>query len=104
AQLRSQAERQIKQELAFQKIAEREGISVAPEEVEAEVEKMAERLQRDVGTVRRLLEEQGRLEAIRQELLEEKVFDRLFALNTVRKTYIDHAEASQEALVSEEET
>lgn len=86
-QLRIQAERQVKRELILQKIAEAEGLTVSDEELEAEVQKVADRLQQDVSSVKRLLAERGTIESIKQQLLEEKAFERILALNTVRKNY-----------------
>src|SRR5579875_1953612 len=67
ADVRVQAARAVKADLALRALASAEGIEVGDEEVDAEVEAVADRLNISVNRVRRQLERDGRIAAVRSE-------------------------------------
>lgn len=68
ARVQEGAERAVKADLALRAIVEQEGIGVTPDEVDAEVARLAERVERDSSEVRAELERGGGIEAVRSEV------------------------------------
>ncbi|MGQ9556511.1 MAG: trigger factor [Desulfurispora sp.] len=67
----------IKQSLVLEAVARAEGLGVSEEEVDAEINKMSERLRQDAAVVRKILEARGQLGAVKENLLREKALQLL---------------------------
>lgn len=72
---RPQAEREVRETLLLEAVAEREELVASSEEVEARVEEMAREQGVDPARLRRAYEERGMLEAVAGQLREEKAFE-----------------------------
>jgi len=83
ASARPAAERSIKRALVVQRVAELESLQATPDEIEARVAQLAERLGRPSAEVRAQLARGGRLNEIEDEITESKVFDYLKSLSTI---------------------
>jgi trigger factor len=66
-ELRGEARRTVKSDLALRALAEAEGLEVGEDEVDAELQAMASRLQVDLAEVRDRLTRAGRIAAVRSE-------------------------------------
>jgi trigger factor len=82
-QLREQAITRIKRELLIDEIAKREGITVDDSDVEADLKRLAERMEQRLEYIRRQMEQSGALESIRHNILADKVLDFVAARSTV---------------------
>jgi trigger factor len=82
-QLREQAITRIKRELLIDEIAKREGIAVDDSDVEADLKRLAERMEQRLEYIRRQMEQSGALESIRHNILADKVLDFVAARSTV---------------------
>src|SRR5690606_23285899 len=80
---RPAAEQAIRRTLVLDRVAKMEGLEATPAEVDARVEEIASRVGRPAEEMRRQLSRSGRLEALADEITEEKVFDYLKGLSTV---------------------
>lgn len=76
---RPPAEREVRETLLLEAVAEREGIEAASEEVEARIEAMAREQGVDPSRLRRAYEERGMLEAVAGQIREEKALQALAA-------------------------
>jgi trigger factor len=74
-ELRPAAEQAVRRALLLEAIAEKEELSVADAEVEAEVDKIARASQRPAPAVRRMMEKSGDLDSLRHGLRERKTLD-----------------------------
>lgn len=81
--LRPDAFRQVKRALLIERIAETQGLAATEEEVEARIQQMAERSGRKPSEVYAQLQRAKRIEAIRREITEDKVFAFLEARSEV---------------------
>ena len=77
AELRPGAEKAVRRALLLEAIADKESIAPSEEELEAEIEKLARASQRPAPAVRRMMEKNGDLEALRHGLRERKTLDML---------------------------
>ncbi len=84
AELKPAAERAVRRALLLEAIADRESIQPPDEDVDAEVEKIAQAAQRPVDQVRRMMEQSGDLEGLRHGLRERLTLDFLTKHATVR--------------------
>lgn len=84
-ELRPGSERAVRRALVLESIAEAEGLTPAAEEVEAELEQLAQASQRPVPAIRRMMERSGDLEALELRLRERKTLDLLVSQATVRE-------------------
>lgn len=75
AECRTRAEAFVKQRLVLEAIAEKEGIDVTEEEVDAEFGKLAEMYGQPVEQVKQVFTMQGQAAAVRRNVLLEKVTD-----------------------------
>ena len=82
--LKPDSEKVVRRALLLQAIAEREGIAATDEELEAEIDKLAQAAQRPAPAVRRMMEKSGELENLRGGLREKKTLDFLIEHATVR--------------------
>jgi len=82
-QLREQAVTRIKRELLIDDIAKREEITVDDSDVEADLKRMAERMDQRLEYIRRQMEQAGALGSIRHNLLADKVLDFVAARCTI---------------------
>lgn len=78
-EMRNEAEGAVKVDLALGAIAEREGIEVTDAEVDEEVARLAERAGRKVPSVRRKLESEGEMPAVRSGIRKTKAVEWLIA-------------------------
>ncbi len=76
-QFKEDAEKKVRANLVLEAIAAQENVEVSDEETEAEVEKLAEEMGRDTEEIRKLLEAQGALVQIRDEVKIRKTIDLL---------------------------
>lgn len=76
---REESVKAAKADILLDEIARREGIEVLDAEVDAEVARFAERMRRSKETVRKQMEQEGDLTALRARLREEKTLDLLKA-------------------------
>jgi trigger factor len=83
AELRPAALRTVRRALLLEAVAAREQIVPSEEEVNAQVEQIARATQRPVPAVRRLLEKNGDLDALRISIREARVLDFLIQHATV---------------------
>lgn len=72
AQIRAEAERDVRASIIFQEIASREGIEVSNPELESELNQMADSMNQPIEKVRQHFREEGRMEQVRKELLRRK--------------------------------
>ena len=70
-----ESEKAVKKALLLEAIAEREGINPADDEVDTEIERVAQAAQRPALAVRRMMEKSGDLENLRGGLREKKTLD-----------------------------
>lgn len=75
AALQPDAERQVKRALLLDRIAETQGLTAGEEEVHARVQQIAERTGRTPSDVYAELQRARRIEAIRREITDERVFE-----------------------------
>ena len=75
AECRNRAEALVKQTIVFEAIAEKEGLAVSDEDLEAEYAKMSEMYNQPVETIREVFAMRGQVGAIKRNLLLEKVAD-----------------------------
>lgn len=76
-QFKADAEKKVRANLVLEAIAKAENVEVTEEEVEQEIKQMAEQMNRETEEVRRLLEAQGALESVKEQLLVKKTIDLL---------------------------
>ena len=74
-ELRAGAEPAVKIDLALRAVADAEDLQVSDEEFDEEIEKLAERVGEKVAKVRRQLERNGQVPAVRSDLRKQKAFD-----------------------------
>jgi len=72
AEAKERAEGRVRQRLVIEAIAEKEGIEVTEEEMDAEFEKLAEMYQQPVETVKQVFTMQGQAENVRRNAIMEK--------------------------------
>jgi trigger factor len=80
---RPAAERAIRRSLVIERIAEMNDLRATAEEVDARVEEIAQRNNRQAGEVWAQLQRTGRLEGVESEIMEEKVFSFLETQSTI---------------------
>ena len=73
--LKPGAEKAVKRALLLEAIAEKEGLATGDEQVDAEVERIAQASQRPAPAVRRMMEQSGDLDSLRYSLREAKTLD-----------------------------
>jgi trigger factor len=76
-ELRPNAEKGVRRALLLEAIADKETIAASDEELDAEIEKFARASQRPAPAVRRMMEKNGDLDALRHGLRERKTLDML---------------------------
>jgi trigger factor len=74
-ELRPGAEQAVRRALLLEAIADKEELTVADAELEAEVDKIAKASQRPAAAVRRMMEKSGDLDSLRHGLRERKTLD-----------------------------
>lgn len=77
AVLRPDAEQSLKTMLVLDAIVKAENITVSEEEIQAEIERMAKEMEQDPSVVRKVVETQGKLDAVIQGLVREKAIQLL---------------------------
>lgn len=80
-QLRGSAEKKVRIDLVLEKIAEVEKIEPTEDEINAEINKMAESYKKPIDELRKTLEENGALDSIKYGLTMQKTIDFLVAHN-----------------------
>ncbi|MGD8239843.1 MAG: trigger factor [Armatimonadota bacterium] len=96
ARIKKSSEETLKRFFVVEAIAEAEGIEVLDEEVEVEVERIAEEENRPAGAVREELEAQDRIEPIRLRLREDKVVALLVESANVTEALAEDQEQESE--------
>jgi trigger factor len=86
-QVRTSAERGVRADLALRAVAAQEDVEVSDQELDEEIERIAERLQEKPAKVRRDLERRGILEAVRSDIARGKAL----------RFLVDHADVVDEA-------
>ena len=81
--MRTGAERAVLGDLGLRAVVAQEEIAVSDDELEAEVRRLAERMDQKVEKVRRDLERRGVLETVRSELARGKALEFLIEHSTV---------------------
>ncbi|MBA4496280.1 trigger factor [Paenactinomyces guangxiensis] len=76
-QFRADAEKKVRANLVLEGIAKAENVEVTEEEINQEIKQMAEQMNRDEEEVRRLLEAQGALKSVKEQLITKKTIDLL---------------------------
>jgi trigger factor len=76
---RESAVKAAKAEILIDEIARRENVDVLPAEIDAEVARYAERMRKPAESVKRQMEKEGALSALRARIREEKTLDLLKA-------------------------
>jgi trigger factor len=76
-QFKGDAEKRVRANLVLEAIAKAENIEVTDEDVEQEIKQMAEQMERDVAEVKQLLERQGAIDSVKEQLLIKKTVDLL---------------------------
>lgn len=76
-QFKEDAEKKVRANLVLEAIAEQEAVQVSDEEVEAELKKLAEQMNRELDEVKRLVSAQGGLGAVKEDLKIRKTVDLL---------------------------
>jgi trigger factor len=84
-ELRPAAEKGVRRALLLEAVADKESIAPADEELEAEIEKFARASQRPAPAVRRMMEKNGDLDALRHGLRERKTLDMLIEHARIQK-------------------
>lgn len=82
-ELRPGAERGVRRALILESVAEREGIAPRDEDLEPEVDRIAQAGRRPTAAIRRMMEKSGDLEALRAGLRERMTLDFLIAHATI---------------------
>jgi trigger factor len=75
--LKPPAEKTVRRMLFLEAVAEREGIAVSEDDVDAEIAKIAQASQRPEPAVRRMMEKSGDLDALRHGVRERKTLEHL---------------------------
>lgn len=76
-QFKEDAEKKVKRSLVLEAIAKAEKIEVTEEDLDQEVKQMAEQMQREEEEIRKLIDAQGGIEGIKEQLLVKKTIDLL---------------------------
>ncbi|NLP44762.1 MAG: trigger factor, partial [Peptococcaceae bacterium] len=96
---RVQATEAIKTELVLEQIAKQENITITDEDVEQEMEKLANQYGRDVADLKAALAASGELELFKAGLINDRTVDFLVEKNTSEK---QETETASENTVTEE--
>jgi len=95
--VRPTAEKTVKVKLLLEKVAELEGIEVTDEDLEAEIQKLADAaFGGDYVQARQSLEERGLLGMIRQDVLRQKALDKLIELAEIEEVPAEEVAKSEE--------
>lgn len=76
-QFKEDAQKKVKNSLVLEAIAKAEKIEVTEEDIEKEIKRMAEQMQRDEEEIRKLIDVQGGIDSIKEQLLIKKTIDLL---------------------------
>ncbi len=91
------AEKTVKVKLLLEKVAELEGIEVTDEDLEAEIQKLADAaFGGDYVQARQSLEEKGLLGMIKQDILRQKALDKLIELAEIEEVPAEEVAKSEE--------
>jgi len=97
-EIRPDAEKTLRESLLLQKVAEEEGIEVTPEDVDAEIERIANRYREQAAIIKAMLSLPDSKASIKRRLLLSRAMDRLVAIATGKaETEPAAAEASPAA-------
>ena len=101
--LSPQAEQRLNTYLIMRKLAEEEGIEVAPEEIEAEIETMASTSGDSAESVRTALSTESARDSIRSSVLSRKVMERLVEIvQGQAESSVEPEDATTETAMEEE--
>jgi trigger factor len=85
--LEESARKRVKNTLVLEAISKQEGVIAEPEEVEAEVQKLALALNQKPDDLREHLSREGRMEALMANIVERKTLNFLFAQARILDNY-----------------
>ncbi len=101
SQYREEAVDRVRANLTLDTIIKKEGFGVEDHEVEEKLQELADSYNEDVEHIREVIEKQGRLDMMREEVRMRKVID--FLVNHAEVKYVEPGEADQEEQTPEEE-
>jgi len=93
---RDNARESIKADLVLEAICKKEGIEVSDEELEKEIEKMAEAYNQEKDKLKTMLQMQGNLESLRESLARERTLDLLVKESNVVEPKKDDGQEGEE--------
>jgi trigger factor len=97
-ELRPAAEERLKKRLVMREVAEREGLTVEDEEVEAEIDRLSEMMGEQAGQMREVLESPGGRLTVADDLMVGRVQKRIVAIAKGEAPPLEEAaEAEEEA-------
>ena len=103
-QFYGEAEKQIKRALIINKLTEKQGFNISSEELNKEVERIAEISGRPADDIRKeILGNDQNLPALHNDLLADKVYDFLCSENTIEEKEITRSEFEKKRIAKEEE-
>jgi trigger factor len=75
---RPRAEESVRRSIFLNAIARQENIEISDEEIDSELQKIAEGTNKSVAALKAQLEKEGRIDGFRQHLQENKAFDFIY--------------------------
>lgn len=84
--LKPQAEKMAKIELALEAIINQENIAATDEEITKQIEKIAQSTHHDVGEIKKIIEEEGTIVRLKNNILREKATE--FIINKAKVKYV----------------
>lgn len=111
ADLQEAAERSVRADLALRALADAESVEISDEELDQEIERSAERIDKKPAELRAQLERAGRLSELRSDLRSSKALNRLMEQielvdaegHVIERSRLELAEAGAEAQDSDDE-
>lgn len=94
-QMKDDAEKRVRNNLVLEQIAKEEKLEVSEEEINKELENMADTYKRSADEIRSILGANGSLDSLREELLLRKTIDFLLE-NSVEGARVEKKEATEE--------
>jgi trigger factor len=75
---RPNAEAMVRRSMILEAIARQESFEISDEEIDSELEKIAEESNKSAAAIKAQLEKEGRIDGLKQHLLENKAFDFIY--------------------------
>jgi trigger factor len=90
--LRERAEKEIKTALLLTAIAEQEKISVTEDEIESQLQQLADKSGTNIARIKAIYDQQGARDRLRNQLMQDKVLDILLAASNMDEKAADQAD------------